>query len=42
MAKGHVAFQARSTHLAIKMTCTELGAAKIGALFIHYAGGSQG
>lgn len=42
MGKGHVAFQARSTHLAVKMTCTEPGAAKVGALFIHYAGGSQG
>jgi hypothetical protein len=42
MAKGHCRFQARSTHLALKMECTEPGPAKIGAALIHYQGGSQG
>lgn len=42
MAKGHVRFQARSTHLAVKMVCTEPGPAKVGSLLIHYEGGSQG
>lgn len=43
MAKGKVRFQARSTHLAVKLECAEPGPAKIGSLLIHYeGGGSQG
>lgn len=42
MAKGHCRFQARSTHLALRMTCEADGAAKLGAILIHYQGGSQG
>jgi hypothetical protein len=42
MAKGHVAFEARSTHLGIKLNTSEDGAAKVGAIFVHYRGGSQG
>lgn len=42
LAKGHVKFQARSTHLALKLVCSDPGAAKIGAIFVHHKGGSQG
>lgn len=41
-AKGHVAFQARSTHLAMKLTSQNNGYAKLGALAIHVESGSQG
>lgn len=41
-AKGHVAFQARSTHLAMKLTSQNDGYAKLGALAIHVESGSQG
>lgn len=42
MNKGHLRFQARSTHLAIRLRHQEDGPAKIGAVFIHYQDGSQG
>lgn len=42
MAKGHVRFQARSTHMAMKLECAETGPAKIGSLLVHYEGGGQG
>jgi hypothetical protein len=41
-AKGHVAFQARSTHLAMKLTSQNDGFAKLGSVAIHLEGGSQG
>ena len=41
-AKGHVAFQARSTHLAMKLTSQNNGYAKLGSIAIHLEGGSQG
>ncbi len=42
LAKGHVKFQARSTHLSLKLVSSQAGAAKIGAVFVHHLGGSQG
>lgn len=41
-AKGHVAFQARSTHLAMRLTSKNDGFAKLGSLAVHMEGGSQG
>lgn len=41
-AKGHASFQARSTHLAIKLTSQNDGYAKLGAIVVHLEGGSQG
>jgi hypothetical protein len=41
-AKGKAAFNARSTHLAIRLTSQGEGYAKVGALMVHYEGGSQG
>jgi hypothetical protein len=41
-AKGNVSFQARSTHMAIKLTSQNDGYAKLGAVIIHLEGGSQG
>jgi len=40
--KANVAFQVRSTHLAMKMTSQGSGYAKIGSLIIHFEGGDQG
>lgn len=40
--KGHVAFQARSTHLALKLTSQNDGPAKLGSIAIHLEPGSQG
>jgi hypothetical protein len=42
MNKGHFAFQARSTHLSVRLVNEEPGPAKIGALMMHYEDGSQG
>ena len=41
-AKGHASFQARSTHMAIKLTSQNDGYAKLGAVIVHFEGGSQG
>jgi hypothetical protein len=41
-AKGHVAFQARSTHLALKLTSQNDGYAKLGSVIVHLEQGSQG
>jgi hypothetical protein len=41
-AKGHVSFQARSTHMAMKMTSQNDGYAKIGSVLIHLESGSDG
>jgi hypothetical protein len=41
-AKGNVAFQARSTHLAMKLTSQNTGFAKLGSIAIHLEQGSQG
>jgi hypothetical protein len=41
-AKGHASFQARSTHMALKMTSQNDGYAKIGAVLIHLESGSDG
>jgi hypothetical protein len=41
-AKGHASFQARSTHMALKMTSQNDGYAKIGAVLIHLETGSDG
>jgi hypothetical protein len=41
-AKGHVAFQARSTHLALKLTSQNDGYAKLGSIIVHLEAGSQG
>lgn len=41
-AKGHVSFQARSTHMAIKLTSQNDGYAKLGSVIVHLEGGSQG
>jgi len=40
--KANVAFQVRSTHLAMKMTSQGSSYAKIGSLVIHFEGGDQG
>lgn len=40
--KANVAFQARSTHLAMKLTSQGTGYAKVGSLVIHFEGGDQG
>jgi hypothetical protein len=40
--KGHVAFQVRSTHLAVRMVSQNDGYAKIGAMAVHLQEGSQG
>ena len=42
MGKGHVSFQVRSTHMAIKLTSQNTGYAKLGAMMVHVEGGSQG
>jgi putative flippase GtrA len=41
-SKSNVAFQARSTHLAMKLTSQGTGYAKVGSLVIHFEGGDQG
>lgn len=41
-AKGNVSFQARSTHLALRLTSQNNGYAKIGSILVHYEGGDQG
>lgn len=41
-AKGHVSFQVRTTHLAVRLTSKNDGYAKIGALLLHLEAGSQG
>jgi hypothetical protein len=41
-AKGHVSFQARSTHMAMKMTSQNDGYAKIGSVLVHLESGSDG
>jgi hypothetical protein len=41
-SKANVAFQARSTHLAMKLTSQGTGYAKVGSLVIHFEGGDQG
>lgn len=42
MGKGHVSFQARSTHMAVRLTSQTTGYAKVGAMMIHVDSGSQG
>jgi hypothetical protein len=42
MNKGHLRFQARSSHVALRLSNQEPGPAKVGAIFIHYQDGSQG
>lgn len=42
LGKGHVRFQARSTHLGVRLTNDSDSAAKLGALFVHYEGGDAG
>lgn len=41
-AKGHVAFQARSTHLAMRLTSQNDGYARLGSIAVHVDSGSQG
>jgi hypothetical protein len=41
-AKGNASFQARSTHMALKLTSQNEGYAKLGAVIVHFEGGSQG
>jgi hypothetical protein len=41
-AKGHVSFQARSTHIAFKLTSQNDGYAKLGSIIVHLEAGSQG
>lgn len=41
-SKANVAFQARSTHIALKLTSQGSGYAKVGSLVIHFEGGDQG
>jgi len=40
--KGNASFVANSTHLAVKLTSQNNGAAKIGSLVVHYEGGDPG
>lgn len=40
--KGDAAFQATSTHMAIRLTSQGAGYAKLGALVVHFEGGDRG
>jgi hypothetical protein len=39
---GRIPLSGYSTHMAVKMTCTRAGAAKIGNIALHYEGAEAG
>jgi putative flippase GtrA len=41
-AKGNAAFQAQSTHLAVKLTSQNSGYARVGSMLLHFEGGDAG